>query len=152
MREKDLMIERELLRNRALSEQLQQAENTIQKQCQLIDELASRIQKYGKGDEDAHSVDEYATVAEVDDVLGKSEVLLQTVMALDMDGDYSTPQTASSMRINEDLKDRLAQIEILVRRAEHMLTSDRELRLCQAIRGLCVGVKTNGIRRLVFTD
>lgn len=44
------------------------------------------------------------------------------------------------MTTNEELKDRLKQIETLVqRRVDQLPAGDAELRLCRAVRGLCVG-------------
>eukprot|EP00931_Biecheleriopsis_adriatica_P041591 TRINITY_DN23761_c0_g1_i1.p1 TRINITY_DN23761_c0_g1~~TRINITY_DN23761_c0_g1_i1.p1 ORF type:complete len:171 (-),score=34.70 TRINITY_DN23761_c0_g1_i1:174-686(-) len=89
------------------------------------------------------SVDE-----EMDAAIRKSEALLCKMSALD-GIDEPEMQWAAMMAANEDYKDRLVQIESLVQRRIDQLkmTSDPEVRLCRAVRGLCIGSQRTTPRR-----
>jgi len=79
--------------------------------------------------------------AQVDDAVRKSEALLNKISSL---GTVEEPemQWRALMAANEDCKDRLEQIEALVqRRVEQLPPGEAELRVCRAVRGLCVGAQ-----------
>merc|ERR1719336_530608 len=85
--------------------------------------------------------------AQVDVACQKSEALLSKISGL---GTVEEPelQWSSLMAANEDCRDRLAQIEAIVqRRVEQLPPGDAELRVCQAVRGLCIGVQRAPPRR-----
>jgi hypothetical protein len=89
---------------------------------------------------------ELATAADLEAVYQKSEDLVRAMAAVDC-GEEVQHQWAALMMKNEDYKDRIARIEQLVARRAHQLSSgDDELRLCRAVRGLCVGSQKPGRR------
>lgn len=82
----------------------------------------------------------------------KSETLIRKIAGL---GGVEEPeqQWIALMSAHEDCRDRLAQIESLVqRRVEQLPPGDSELKVCRAVRGLCVGVQRFSLRRWALAD
>jgi len=82
----------------------------------------------------------------------KSDTLLRKIAGL---GGVEEPeqQWISLMSAHEDCRDRLAQIEAIVqRRVEQLPPGDSELKVCRAVRGLCVGVQRFTARRWALAD
>eukprot|EP00928_Gymnodinium_smaydae_P043282 TRINITY_DN29035_c0_g1_i2.p1 TRINITY_DN29035_c0_g1~~TRINITY_DN29035_c0_g1_i2.p1 ORF type:complete len:490 (+),score=65.77 TRINITY_DN29035_c0_g1_i2:148-1617(+) len=78
---------------------------------------------------------------ELDHVVGKSEDLIRKMSDLNV-SEEPERQWAALMAAHEDCKERLSQIETLVqRRVEQLPAGDSELRVCRAVRGLCVGAQ-----------
>lgn len=78
-------------------------------------------------------------IAEMEAVCAKSELLLQKMSNFHA-AQEPERQWAALMAEREDCKDRLSQIEALVqRRVDQLPAGDVELRVCRAVRGLCVG-------------
>jgi len=83
--------------------------------------------------------EEAATDAEIQAVFQKSEKLLRHMAGLDSGTDVKH-QWSSMSTFNEDSRDRLARIEVLVtKRSEQLKVGDEELKLCRRIHGCCVG-------------
>lgn len=96
----------------------------------------------------AESVDDcYASAADLERVCDKSEELVRAMAALDC-GEEVKQQWAALMSSNEDYKDRLRRIESMAAmRMKSLPSGDTELRLCRAVRGLCVGAERRNGRR-----
>lgn len=80
-------------------------------------------------------------VADVQAAVSKSQYLIEKLSDLHK---WEEPerQWSALMSAHEDCKDRLAQIEALVqRRVDQLPSGDVELRVCRAVRGLCVGAQ-----------
>lgn len=107
--------------------------------------LATSIIAPNEGDSSSEDF-ELATAADLEAVYLKSEDLVRAMAAVDC-GEEVQHQWAALMMKNEDYKDRIARIEQLVaRRAGQLASGDEELRLCRAVRGLCVGSQKPGRR------
>jgi hypothetical protein len=107
--------------------------------------LATSIAAPNEGYDTAEDY-ELATAADLEAVYQKSEDLVRAMTAVDC-GEEVQHQWAALMMKNEDYKDRIARIEQLVaRRAQQLSSGDDELRLCRAVRGLCVGSQKPGRR------
>lgn len=141
-----------------LEERLVRAELLLKERDQRIGSLEEKLRQVNEGSwaargeraslqdqSDVHSDPDLE--AQVDEACRKSEVLLRKISGLGIDEDPEL-QWCSLMAANEDCRDRLAQIEALVqRRVEQLPPGDAELRICRAVRGLCVGAQRSTTRR-----
>lgn len=101
---------------------------------------------------DADNISEGSLDADVDAAVQKSEELLKKMSALDA-LDEPEMQWAAMMSAHEETKDKLSQIEMLVqRRIDSLRPADPELRLCRAVRGLCVGSQRTLPRRWALSS
>lgn len=132
MLQKDLTIE-------CLEERVRQLEQSNQRcsQSSTSSSLTSiRGQMPYQGDDEAS--DAGSLNAEMDAAVAKSEALLRRMSALDYSAEPEL-QWAAMMAAHEESKEKLSQIEHLVqRRIEQLKPGDRELKICRAVRGVCV--------------
>jgi len=83
----------------------------------------------------------HCTFATTRGSIAESSVLLR-------EWDRAHAQWMSLMAAHEDCKERLEKIEALVqRRSEQLPPGDAELRICRAVRGLCIGAQRVPARR-----
>jgi len=86
-------------------------------------------------------------LADVEALVVKSDELLRKMSDLGV-GEEPERQWAALMAAHEECKERLALIEALVqRRVDQLPVGDSELRVCRAVRGLCVGAQRAVSRR-----
>ncbi|CAE7248492.1 ecmA [Symbiodinium necroappetens] len=133
MLQKDLTIE-------CLEERVRQLEQSTQRCGQSSSTSSSltsiRGQMPYQGDDEAS--DAGSLNAEMDAAVAKSEALLRRMSALDYSAEPEL-QWAAMMAAHEESKEKLSQIEQLVqRRIEQLKPGDRELKICRAVRGVCV--------------
>lgn len=96
--------------------------------------------------------DEGQATEELDRLCRRSERLLEKLQDLESAAEPER-QWQSLMENCEDAKTRLSQIEELVqRRLQQLPAGDKELRLCRAIKGLCVGAQKVTPRRWSVTE
>lgn len=133
MLQKDLTIE-------CLEERVRQLEQSTQRCGQSSSTSSSltsiRGQMPYQGDDEAS--DAGSLNAEMDAAVAKSEALLRRMSALDYSAEPEL-QWAAMMAAHEESKEKLSQIEQLVqRRIGQLKPGDRELKICRAVRGVCV--------------
>lgn len=135
-----------------LVQRLQMAELALQEKDQLIHALEAQVRDAAPAVEQEDLEDGRLSLPGlVDDALKKSEALLRKMSCLD-GVDEPELQWLSLMEAHEDHKDRLSQIEALVqRRIESLSPGDPELRVCRAVRGLCIGAQRAPPRRWALT-
>lgn len=141
-----------------------QAERALADRDQRIEALEARVREMSTGAGErfdrperqgvrlGEEEEETDIVAEMDEVCAKTEQLLQK-LAKFYDAEEPERQWAALMAEREDCKGRLSQIEALVqRRVDQLPAGHAELRVCRAVRGLCVGSQKVVPRRWTLTD
>lgn len=147
--------------NQDFAQRALQAERALADRDRKIEALEARVREMSTGAGERERVyrledrldeeEESDIVSEMEAVCAKSEQLLQK-MSNFQDAEEPERQWAALMAEREDCKERLSQIEALVqRRVEQLPAGDAELRVCRAVRGLCVGSQRVMTRRWALT-
>lgn len=136
--------------NQDFAQRALQAERALADRDRRIEALEARVREMSNGPAHRHERPERPSErlelgedsdleAEIEAVCAKSEQLLQRLAGLDS-VEEPERQWASLMSERADCKERLSQIEALVqKRVDQLPAGDAELRVCRAVRGLCVG-------------